>query len=107
MAGINYEGTNLVGAPFKPYVDQQISRRQELLGTLDKTSEQIVWENGNTAWVRLASSINIENSKTPVASFSSETACMPCCLGPALLVPRRGWPCSSLLAQKCCSPSPL
>ena len=73
MAGINYEGTNLVGAPFKPYVDQQISRRQELLGALDKTNEQIVWENGNTAWVRLASSINIENSKTPVASFSSET----------------------------------
>lgn len=73
MAGINYEGTNLVGAPFKPYVDQQISRRQELLGTLDKTNEQIVWENGNTAWVRLASSINIENSKTPVASFSPET----------------------------------
>ena len=72
MAGVNYEGTNLVGAPFKPYVNTQIIRRQELLGSLDKTSEQIVWENANTSWIRLASSINIENSVT-VTSFTSDT----------------------------------
>ena len=64
MAGIVYEGTNLVGAPFKPYVDQQISRRQEILGNPNKTSEEIIQQNGNTAWIRLASSVNIENSIT-------------------------------------------
>jgi hypothetical protein len=70
MAGVNYEGTNLVGAPFKPYVNTQIIRRQELLGSLDKTNEQIVWENANTSWIRLASSINIENSKTVIPSLA-------------------------------------
>ena len=70
MAGVNYEGTNLVGAPFKPYVNTQIIRRQELLGSLDKTNEQIVWENANTSWIRLASSINIENSKTIIPSLA-------------------------------------
>ena len=64
MAGIVYEGTNLVGAPFKPYVDQQISRRQEILGNPNKTNEEIIQQNGNTAWIRLASSVNIENSVT-------------------------------------------
>ena len=63
MAGIVYEGTNLVGAPFKPYVDQQISRRQEILGNPNKTNEEIIQQNGNTAWIRLASSVNIENSE--------------------------------------------
>lgn len=64
MAGIVYEGTNLVGAPFKPYVDQQISRRQKILGNPNKTNKEIIQQNGNTAWIRLASSVNIENSVT-------------------------------------------
>jgi hypothetical protein len=76
MAGVNYEGTNLVGAPFKPYVNTQIIRRQELLGSLDKTNEQIVWENANTSWIRLASSINIENSTT-LSPLSTEVPAQP------------------------------
>ena len=63
MAKINYDGTNIVGGPFKPYVDEQIKVRQEKLGNLNKTSEEIVWENGKSAFVALASSVNIANSK--------------------------------------------
>jgi hypothetical protein len=63
MAKINYDGTNIVGGPFKPYVDEQIKVRQEKLGNFNKTSEEIVWENGKSAFVALASSVNIENSK--------------------------------------------
>ena len=63
MAKINYDGTNIVGGPFKPYVDEQIKVRQEKLGNFNKTSEEIVWENGKSAFVALASSVNIANSK--------------------------------------------
>ncbi len=63
MAKINYDGTNIVGGPFKPYVDEQIKVRQEKLGNFNKTSEEIVWENGKSAFVALASSVNIANGK--------------------------------------------
>jgi zinc D-Ala-D-Ala carboxypeptidase len=63
MAKINYSGTNIVGAPFKDYVDQQIKIRQEKLGKLNKDNEDIVWQNAKSAYVALASSINIANSK--------------------------------------------
>ena len=63
MAKINYNGTNIVGGPYKPYVDEQIKVRQEKLGNFNKTSEEIVWENGKSAFVALASSVNIANSK--------------------------------------------
>lgn len=63
MAKINYDGTNIVGGPYKPYVDEQIKVRQEKLGNFNKTSEEIVWENGKSAFVALASSVNIANSK--------------------------------------------
>ena len=77
MASVNHEGTNLVGAPFKPYVNNQIIRRQELLGSSDKTNEQIVWENANTSWVRLASSINIENSLTLSPASTNVPSSLP------------------------------
>jgi len=53
--------SNLLGDNFKPYVRNQINLRQQVLGNKTKTNEQIVWENGNSAYVALASSINIEN----------------------------------------------
>ena len=71
MAEINYDGTNIVGGPFKPYVDEQIKVRQEKLGNLNKTSEEIVWENGKSAFVALASSVNIANSK--IANYIDTT----------------------------------
>ena len=65
MAKINYDGTNIVGGPFKPYVDEQVKVRQEKLGNSNKTSEEIVWENGKSAFVALASSVNVENGLVP------------------------------------------
>jgi len=61
MAKINYSGTNVVGAPYKDYVDQQIKVRQEKLGKLNKNNEDIAWENAKSGYVALASSVNIEN----------------------------------------------
>ena len=62
MADINFEGTNLLGGPFKPYVDKQIAQRQERLGKIQKDNQEIVWQNAKSAYVALASSVNIENT---------------------------------------------
>jgi zinc D-Ala-D-Ala carboxypeptidase len=62
MADNNFEGTNLLGGPFKPYVDKQVAQRQERLGKIQKDNQEIVWQNAKSAYVALASSVNIENS---------------------------------------------
>jgi hypothetical protein len=66
------EGTNLVGAKFKNYVNNQIVLRQSLLSQRNKTNNQIVWENGKSAYVALASSVNINNQLTEVAVSPGE-----------------------------------
>ena len=63
MADSNFEGTNLLGGPFKPYVDEQVAQRQTRLGSIQKSQEDIIWENGKSAYLALASSVNIENTK--------------------------------------------
>ena len=45
MAKIDYGQTNLVGAPFKDYVNDQIGIRQSKLGQTNKSNQEIVWEN--------------------------------------------------------------
>lgn len=71
MADSNFEGTNLLGGPFKPYVDKQVAQRQERLGKIQKDNQEIVWQNAKSAYVALASSVNIEN--TPYYLPSSRT----------------------------------
>ena len=66
------EGTNLLGKSHKKYVQEQIKIRQEKLGSFSKSSTDISWMNGKTSWVRLASSVNIENSTIRVPLDSKE-----------------------------------
>lgn len=66
------EGTNLLGKSHRKYVQEQIRIRQEKLGNRQKTSEDIDWMNSKTSWVRLASSVNIENSTIRVPLSSKE-----------------------------------
>lgn len=54
--------SNLLGDNFKSYVNGQIKIRQNKLGKQIKTNEEIVWENAKTAYVALASSVNIQNN---------------------------------------------
>jgi hypothetical protein len=58
---------NLLGKSHKPYVQEQIKIRQEKLGKLTRDSKDIDWMNGKTSWVRLASSVNVENTSTTIA----------------------------------------
>ena len=52
---------NIVGEDHLAYVKDQIKTRQDILGKPSKTSSDIVWENASTSWVRLLSSVNIED----------------------------------------------
>jgi len=60
--------SNIIGKPHLEYVQDQIKLRQEILGKNKKDSADIVWMNGKTSWVRLASSVNIEDQ--PIASYN-------------------------------------
>ena len=57
---------NLLGKSHKQYVQDQIKARQEILGKGAKDSKELSWMNGKTSWVRLASSIDIENTFTSI-----------------------------------------
>jgi len=61
--------SNLLGDNFKPYVAKQIKTRQDILGRRESgilsdsnSNEAIMWENGKTSYVALASSIDIKDS---------------------------------------------
>ena len=56
---------SVVGEPFKPYVNNQIIARQKVYGsgfTRNKTPQEISYLNSNTPWVKLASSVSIEDT---------------------------------------------
>ena len=73
MADNNFEGTNLLGGPFKPYVDKQVAQRQERLGKIQKDNQEIVWQNAKSAYIALASSVNIENSTYTITTQVVDT----------------------------------
>jgi hypothetical protein len=50
---------NIVGENFQSYVIDQVKKRQEILGSINKTPEQLVWEYSKTSWVKLVSSVDI------------------------------------------------
>ena len=61
--------SNLLGENFKPYVAKQIKTRQDILGRRESgilsdsnSNEAIMWENGKTSYVALASSVDIKDS---------------------------------------------
>ena len=56
---------NIIGSPFDTFVINQINRRQTALGTRSSISNSSLrYYTTKTPWLRLASSINIENLKT-------------------------------------------
>jgi hypothetical protein len=51
--------SNIIGESFDDYVKTQVDVRQKVLGKTTRTSEDLVYLNSKTAWLRLASSVNI------------------------------------------------
>lgn len=63
----------LLGANFKKYVVDQISTRQSILGDNlngGKPEDQIVWENNNTSYIALVSSIDIKDNPIITSELS-------------------------------------
>ena len=49
----------VLGEGLPSYVNKQIDIRQESLGKLTKTNEDLTVFNASTPWIRFASSVNI------------------------------------------------
>ena len=52
---------NIIGEPFLDYVNNQIDDRQTVHGSKSRTSDQLAYLNSKTAWVKLASSVKIND----------------------------------------------
>ena len=63
--------SNILGENHLPYVQEQIKVRQKILGKTEKSSQDIVWANGKTSWVRLISSVDIDGQEVP--RYNKET----------------------------------
>ena len=65
---------NLLGSPFRKYVNNQIKKRQEVSGkTKDRSLEEISYLNSRNAWVKLASSVYIEKKRLDFLNKHSPT----------------------------------
>ena len=47
--------SNIIGEGFETFVSEQIKARQKILGNINKTNEEIIWENSKTSFVKLVS----------------------------------------------------
>lgn len=58
---------NILGEGFPEEIINQVSKRQKIYGSgytsTSRTPEEIVYLNANTSWVKLVSSVNIDNPK--------------------------------------------
>ena len=65
---------NIIGESFEKYVKDQILLRQEIYGsglTDERTLEQINYLNSRTAWIKMASSVEIIESKERQVAFDN------------------------------------
>ncbi len=65
---------NIVGEGFPDEVIDQIKVRQKILGSINKTDEQLVWMNAKTGWVRMASSVDLKEQKRNLTYKDDELA---------------------------------
>jgi hypothetical protein len=55
---------NIIGEHFFKYTDDQVKQRQKIYAKRDRTSEDLAYMNGKTAWLKLVSSIDIDQDKS-------------------------------------------
>jgi hypothetical protein len=59
---------NIIGEGFDDWVDSQVKIRQEILGKLEYSPQDINYFASKTAWLRLASSVDVNSSTIPAKS---------------------------------------
>jgi hypothetical protein len=52
----------ILGESFKPYVTEQINKRQEKLSSLNKDNDLLKYLTSNTAFIRLTSGVNVDEN---------------------------------------------
>jgi hypothetical protein len=69
--------SNIIGESFDDYVKTQVDVRQKVLGLTNRRPEDLVYLNSKTAWLRLASSVDIDGkyfvNTNPISSLQSKT----------------------------------
>lgn len=67
---------NLLGEPFRPYVNSQIKIRQEVQGSgtnnTNRTLDEIAYLNSRNAWVKFASAVYIDEKRLQLLKNSSK-----------------------------------
>jgi len=53
---------NIVGEPTPSFVINQVNKRQEIHGKINRTAEELNYLNTKTAWCKLISSVSVESS---------------------------------------------
>jgi hypothetical protein len=54
---------NLLGEPFREYVNDQIKVRQEVHGKKNRTTDELKYLNTRNAWIKMASSVSIDEDR--------------------------------------------
>ena len=54
---------NLIGEPFKSYVNEQIKVRQKVHGKVNRTLDDIAYLNSRNAWIKMASGVVLTSEK--------------------------------------------
>lgn len=54
---------NILGEPFKKYVQEQILQRQEIHGKINKSEDDITYLNSKNAWIKLGSGVSIDEKR--------------------------------------------
>jgi hypothetical protein len=62
--------SNIIGEGFDLIIINQVNKRQEIYGSINRTPEQLQYLNANAGWVRLASSVDI-SEKVEIRNFPS------------------------------------
>ena len=54
---------NLLGEPFRAYVDDQIRVRQKVHGKKSRSTQELQYLNTRTAWIKMASAVSIDEDR--------------------------------------------
>ena len=61
---------NVIGEPFKEYVNSQIKKRQEIHGKKNRTIQEITYLNSTKSWVKLASGVSLSQERLDLLKTS-------------------------------------
>jgi len=65
---------NIIGEEFKPYVKEQIKLRQEIHGKQTRTTNELIYLNSRTSWIKLASGVSVEDSRLKLINQQNNTS---------------------------------